>query len=344
MRTHAHAGPAHDERHVDVGLVRRLLARGHAVLTEVEPVVWTRTRCRCRRAAPSPATCARGGRRRGRGPGASGSACGRARRWRASRRVELREVAHVGRRSAHVGLVEARRPRRGRVREPPPVRGRRRRGLVGCVHRQEGEERSVRAGGAADEVVGEAHVHVGAVVARPVAMHAVRLVLVQHVAVLRVRVAVDRARPVVPSRRHVVGRGAVGIAVEVLAGERGRVPGPVQAGGDGVLLHAGGVGALEAAVVTAVGPHPGVVGVLPAQRRGARRAAQRVAHQVLVEGGPRGSRSAPARAGAHLGEVEVVGEDEEDVGAPPAAREARGHRGAARHRDGGGQRRQHDAR
>ena len=33
------ARSADDEGHVDVGLVRRLLAGGHAVLTEVEPVV-----------------------------------------------------------------------------------------------------------------------------------------------------------------------------------------------------------------------------------------------------------------------------------------------------------------
>ena len=76
VRAGAHAGTAHEQRHVDVGLVRRLLPGRHAVLAEVEAVVGREHDVRVRRAASSRAACAPGARRRGRRPAATGSACG----------------------------------------------------------------------------------------------------------------------------------------------------------------------------------------------------------------------------------------------------------------------------
>ena len=223
VRARPHARPANQQGDVDVGLVRRLLPRRHAVLAEVEAVVRREhdvgvvellggpQRAHETRHAPvdglqrPDAHAVEVVDRTGLGRGERG------------------QVAHEARHAAHVGLVEAGRARCLRERELGDVRGRRRRGLVRRVHRQVGEERLVVVRRAADEPVGEAGVHVGAVVAGPVPVHAVGLVLVQHVVVLGVRVAVDRARPVVPSRGHVVGRGPVRVAVEVLAGQRGRV-------------------------------------------------------------------------------------------------------------------------
>ena len=114
-------------------------------------------------------------------------------------RAELREVAHEARRPAHVGLVEARGVRRSRPGKLLAVLTRRRGRLVRCVHREVGEERPVFVRGVADELVGQPDVHVGAVVARPVVVLVVALVLVEHVAVLVVRVARRPRSPSCPS-------------------------------------------------------------------------------------------------------------------------------------------------
>ena len=193
------------------------------------------------------------------------------------------------------------------------------------VHREVREERHVRVHGGAHEVLGAAHVHAGSVVAVAVAVELEPAVVVERVAVLAVRGAERRADERGPSRGPVRGRDPVRIAVEVLADERGAIAGSAEPRGDGVLLDPFPERPLEPAVAAAVGPHTGVVRVLPAQRRHARRAAQRVADEVVVEGRAVVADQLPGvRHEAQLRPVEVVGEHEQDVGSPP--RRGRGRR------------------
>ena len=97
VRAGAHAGPAHHQRNVDVGLVARSACLPACGADRGGSRCPTRTRCRCCRAVRSRAACARDGRRRGRRPAASGSGL-RYRRSMAVRleRAERREIAHEG--------------------------------------------------------------------------------------------------------------------------------------------------------------------------------------------------------------------------------------------------------
>ena len=100
-------------------------------------------------------------------------------------------------------------------------------------------------------------------------------------------------------------------AVEVLAEERGAVAGVLQPVRQPIARRQSPV----AAVGARVGPHAVVVGLLPGQQGGPRRAAPRVGGQALVEGSPRPPQQ-PTGAGhpREVGGGHVVGHDQHDVG------------------------------
>ena len=137
-------------------------------------------------------------------------------------------------------------------------------------------------------------------------------------AVAEALVAVAGDCPVGPPRRHVrpAERGADArrrVLVEVLAHQRRAVADALQVRRVGVLLQAVGVEREEAAVGAGVAEDPGVVRVLAGEDRRARRAAQRVRHEVVRE-----ARAAPLQAPhvRHVGQQvarQVVGQDEDDV-------------------------------
>ena len=167
VRARAHAGSAHDERHVDVGLVRRLLAGRHAVLTEVEPVVGREHDVRVVELLRRPQRVhetrhATVDGLQGADPPAVEHVDG----------VRLDRTRTAGGR-ARTPVNGSRRPGRSSASAARRACGNRRRscgagvaGWCGAYTDEVGEERAVLAGCAADEVVGEAHVHVGPVVAR----------------------------------------------------------------------------------------------------------------------------------------------------------------------------------
>src|SRR6185312_10675422 len=95
-------------------------------------------------------------------------------------------------------------------------------------------------------------------------------VLVQRVVVVAVRRGVDGAVPLAPARRD-LERVSPSVAVQVLAEMDGVVTGPLQPDGERVRP----VELLEAALRQRVPAHAVVVRVLPREKRGARRTAER---------------------------------------------------------------------
>ena len=136
-------------------------------------------------------------------------------------------------------------------------------------------------------------------------------VLVERVVVARMGVA--GAVPVAPSGRHAVGLGHV--AIDVLTEQRGAVAGGLQPGRDGRVLETAPVQLLEPAVGQLVAQDLRVVGILPAQDRGPRRAAEGIADEEVVE--PRALVLHQRLGLRHVGvrgDILVVGQDQHDVG------------------------------
>ena len=118
--------------------------------------------------------------------------------------------------------------------------------------------------------------------------------------------------PFVPAGRHAVLLRHV--AVQILADHRRAVAGGLQPGGERRLLEPEPVERLVAAPGRLVADDVGVVGILAAQDRGARRAAPRIADEVVRE---RGALILDQRLGLrHEGvraDILVVGQDQDDV-------------------------------
>ncbi len=125
---------------------------------------------------------------------------------------------------------------------------------------------------------------------------------------------IQLAVPLVPARRD-VGRVAAGVPVEILAEEGSLVTLLLQADGDGVLLVPLLDELLKAPGRVVVAYHVVVVVVEAGEDGCPRGAAHRVAHEGLLE-----REALFGQQGADLGHllyggvVQVVGEDEEDVG------------------------------
>ncbi len=217
-----------------------------------------------------------------------------------------------------VSLVEARRSGQGRVLEPIRVAGGGARRLVGAPGPHGQEERRPFGRGPPDEVRRLVGKQVGVVTPNPAYLAVVVDPLAPGFA--------QPGEPLVPARWFV----RLVVAVQVFADELGLVAAPVQPGSRRrLVLHR-----VTELVVSSRGPHVApyavIVGVLPAQNRGPAGAAHRV-------GDVR-----PAKDRAVLGHdvaqpvqvpqgmvIQVVGEDEDDVG--PLGRGRRSHR--ADHRE-----------
>jgi hypothetical protein len=111
--------------------------------------------------------------------------------------------------------------------------------------------------------------------------------------------------------------GTLGVAIEVFAEEGGAVAGVVEPGGHGRVLVAEPVEGREAAILANIVEDPVRVGVLPAQDRGARGAAQRRRDEGVGKRQPlRGEeRLHVGHAGNRPG-IEIVGDDDDDIWRP----------------------------
>ena len=313
-RPRLHARATHEQRYPDVLVECRLLPGREAVLAVVEAVVGGEDDVRVAQL-----------------PGARQitnqrhhAAIHRQQRRAPAVEQRTRPLLHLRRHArdgpeparlvAGVRLVERRRSWQRCAAEPGEIaRGRRRRAMR-CVEREIEEERAVLGARPRDEPARVSEVHGRAVVGPGEPVVDEPSVDVQAIAVLVVRVARDGRDPLVPPRRPVRLRRGVGEAVEVLADESGAVPGPVEPRRDGRALDAEAMRGLESAVGATVGLDAGVVGVLPAQDRRARRAAERVAHHRAREGhAVLPDHPLHPRHGVQIGTGHVVGEDEQDV-------------------------------
>ena len=149
---------------------------------------------------------------------------------------------------------------------------------------------------------------------------------------VRGQLAVD-AEPLVPSGRDVVGIAAGGISVQVLADHGRAVALGLEPGGERRALLARIVERLEAPVRRSVEEHAVVVAIHAGEDRGARGAADRDADVGGRERDPAIADEALDPGHEREGpRVEVIGDDEDDVGG--ALR--RGRHGRARDARGGG--------
>ena len=306
-----HTRAAHDQWHADVGLVRRVLPLQEAVLAQVKAVVGGVDDVR-------PFELAGRAQRRHE---AVDEIIHRLERTQAAAigvldardhpGAQSRAVADDGRLVAHVGLVERRRARQHRVREERLVSRRRRGRPVRRERRHIDEERRLVGGAAPNQVGRLVRDDVHEKILRTVAVADGLSVLIEHVVVAAVGVAAH-----VPLRPpHGYARGGL-ISIQVFAEHRGAVAVGAQPGGDGRGLAAKRAEGLEPAEWRRVAAHTGAVRILSAQGRGARRAAERVRDEVVVEGRALlvQQRLRLRHEGVQLG-VLVVGEDEDDIGA-----------------------------
>ena len=230
--------------------------------------------------------------------------------------VEQGTVLEPLRLGAHVRLVERRRARRLHIGERVGVARRRRRRLVRDVGRHVQEERFVVL--LLDELARLPREDVDEVVLRGRAVPDELAVLVEPVVVLRVRVAAaGRTVPLVPAGRDERRVDGFRIPVQILAEQPRPVAGVVHPRGDRRLLVAVG---MELSVPTRrreVAENVVLVHVLAAQDRRTRGATQRVGDEEVRERRPllhelRVDLREPRRVEVGV-EVEVVGEDEDDV-------------------------------
>ena len=192
-------------------------------------------------------------------------------------------------------------------------------GRVGRMGRERGqleEERIVGRGAAVNEGCAASCEHVGQVSMPAVPEMTNRPVDVERVVVFRVAVAGHV--PLVPAGRnvrvgHAAARGALEVAVEVLAHHRCAVARLLQGDVEALLLLASSVEDGHTAVGPDVGEHPGVVGKGPGEDRGARRAAQRVRDEVVAKAHALALEGLDVGHEAQQVKREVVGEDEHDV-------------------------------
>ena len=160
-----------------------------------------------------------------------------------------------------------------------------------------------------DQVDGLARVDVGLVVRRAVAVVHERAVLVQRVVVVAVRRRVRRAVPLAPARRDLLGRSRA-VPVQVLADVDRLVAGALEPDGKRVRR----VELVVAAVRRRVAPDAVVVRVLAREEGRARRAAERVRDEAVVERDALvGEQRLHVRHDAHRLERLVVGHDHDDV-------------------------------
>ena len=179
------------------------------------------------------------------------------------------------------------------------------------------EERLAHGGRPVDEMRAAAGDHVGEIVPRSVAEVVDRPVDVELVAELAIAPPGDV--PLRPSGGHCrTGDGgaarALQIAVDVLAHHRRAVPGALESDVERAVLVAVVVERLEAAEGACVGEDARVVRELPGEDRGARRAAQRVGDEVVVERHPVGLQRLHLRHVRQQVHRQIVGEHEDDVG------------------------------
>ena len=127
-----------------------------------------------------------------------------------------------------------------------------------------------------DRLVGQ---HVAQIVLWPAAVLHGQTILVEQVVVARVGVAADV--PLVPAGGHAIALRHV--PVEVLAEHRGAVARAVQPSRDGRLLETEPAKRLEPAPRRLVAHNVRVVPIPPAQDRGARRTAPRIADEEVLE-------------------------------------------------------------
>ena len=298
---------ADDQGHMDVGVIGRLLSRCQPVLAHVVAVVGAENEVGVLGHAFGPqfaldtADHVVDG-KVGLDPLAVNA--GDARLLRGRERLALAQPGRRGDRQGVVGGVLRVLQIRSGVRVP-------RRRDIRSVRSERGHlehERLVRRGGRGDERRGPGREHVGQVVVRCVPVIAHFAVLVERVVELPVTVA--RHIPSVPARRDRVGGG---VAVEVLAHQRGAVAGLLQRHRERLRLVAVGVVGLVPAVVTGVGEYPVVVGVLAGEDRRTRRAAQRIDDVVMRERQPGLLQRKHVRHVADQVPGQVVGEDEDEV-------------------------------
>ena len=203
-----------------------------------------------------------------------------------------------------------------------------------CEGGQLEEERLAAACGRVDERDAFLREHVGEVVRPTVPEPAEHPVLVQRVVELAVSPAGDV--PLVPAGRDIAGRdvgdGAVGevagdlkVTVEVLAHHRGSIAGALERDREGVALLMAAMERLKPTRRAEVAPHVRVVGEIAGEDGGARRATERVGHEVVREGEAVPLHRHHMRHEPDQVAREVVGQDEHDVG--PRRAERRGGRG-----------------
>ncbi|KRT77388.1 MAG: hypothetical protein XU14_C0014G0043 [Armatimonadetes bacterium CSP1-3] len=249
--------------------------------------------------------------------------------------AEQRQVLHPGRFVADVGFIKGGRSRGGRVGEGVGVPPRRRGRGVRRVGGQINEERRPVPRGAPDDVRRLSRQDVGQVVLRRVPILDQPAVFVHPVVVVAVRAARDRAVPLVPPGRHVGRIVPVRIAVQVLPHQRGPVSRGLEPGGDRGLVVADRLELLEAAARRRIGQDLVVAHVLTAEDGTARRAAQGVGHEEVGERRPLiRDQSLQLRHDRDRLRIQVIGENEDDVGAVGSGR---GGRGAGESQHGGPQ-------
>jgi hypothetical protein len=251
--------------------------------------------------------------------------------------VGLRQEAGVldpGRLVRDVGLVEGRAlgatGPRGLAQVARRVVGR----AVGSLGRHHQEERAIGLGRRlADELHGLPREHVGVVVLGLAAVRDDPPVLVHLVVVVPgVLEGRELDLPIVPPRRDVLGRRVARVVVQVLAEQAGPVAGGVELHGHRVRLGPPAKRG-EPAVRPGVVEHAVVVGVAAAEDGRPRRRAQGGGRVGPGEAraGIGHERAEVGKAGRGVG-VEVVGDDEHDVG---AGRLRGGDGGRGRGRDRG---------
>ncbi len=205
---------------------------------------------------------------------------------------------------------------------------------VGSERRELEEERLARRGRAVDERHAPASQDIGQVVPRPMPEIVERPVLVELIVKFRVPPSSDV--PFVPARRNIGGRhrgllGTLEVAVEILAHHRRAVARALERHVECVELIPVRVERADPTVGAHVREHPGVVRKIAGEDRRARRTAQRIRDEIVVEG--HALRLERLHLGHETNQVrrQVVSEHKHDVRPVRHARRARrGDRGQPR--------------
>jgi hypothetical protein len=223
------------------------------------------------------------------------------------RRIALEPAGLAG----LAGLIEGWRARQLLIIEHPCMPGRGRGRAMRSARADIEEERAGLPGRPLDEIGSLLREDVGLIgaIAPPVA--SARAVLVQ----LEPDVpTLGGASPLVPTRRDVIGGGAVRVVVEVFPDQRRSVPGVLEPGRQGRNFVALLAESPEAAEVPVATKHAMILGILPPQQRGPGRGATRGGGQALLKARAlRNQARRNRRHGPQFIGAQIIRHNEDDV-------------------------------